>query len=105
MFTRFKEQQKCQSFKSFFFHLSVKQIEQNQEDESSDSSDDDDDDVNENVVEPKRSSRQFTFDNIPKANGTSNTDQNGQQMKRQPTRRRTKQKGYWNSFLSNILEK
>ncbi|XP_071163311.1 cytosolic phospholipase A2-like isoform X2 [Mytilus edulis] len=75
----------------------VKQIEQSREDESSDSSDESDETE---VEEKPRSSRQFTFD-VPQTNGAK---ENGQAPKRQTTKRRTKQKGYWNNFLSNILE-
>lgn len=78
----------------------VKQIEQNQEDESSDSSDDNEDDDETEVEIKPRSSRQFTFD-VPDTNGSN---ENGHAPKRQQTKRRTRQKGYWQGFLSSMIE-
>lgn len=81
--------------------VTVKQIEQNQEDESSDSSDDNEDDDVTQIEAKPRGSRQFTFD-VPDTNGSN---ENGHAPKRQQTKRRTKQKGYWQGFLSSMIEK
>jgi len=86
------------------FHWTVKQLEVNQQDESSDSSDDDDDDD-----EPEEM-RKATKDQKPDTKFDFSPDvtkkfTNGNDMKRNKTVRRTKQKSYWHGFLTGILEK
>lgn len=85
-------------------------MEKNHEDESSDSSEDEDEEVEEekktNTLSVEKEKQQFSFDigidgspKIQNGNGDSK-DMN----RRKTTVRRTKQKGYWMGFVTNLIE-
>lgn len=82
----------------------VKSLEQAQDEESSDSSEDEGDDDEEEEPEPvkKEPENNNVFKFPPTApKGMSN----GHPRSRHATLRKTKQKGYWQNFLSGLLEK
>lgn len=84
----------------------VKSLEQAQTEESSDSSEDEGDDEEEEPEpekkEPEKSVNNNVFKFPPDApKGMSN----GHPRSRNATLRKTKQKGYWQNFLSGLLEK
>ena len=84
-------------------HISVKTLEQSQNEESSDSSEDEgDDDEEEEPVksEPVKPVNNNVFTYPPPSNLS-----NGHPRPRNATLRKTKQKGYWQNFLSGLLEK
>ncbi|KAK3095950.1 hypothetical protein FSP39_021231 [Pinctada imbricata] len=87
----------------------VKQLEANYDDESSDSSDDEDvvTDTPSEESDTGTKEDKFTFkdSDIAMMNGKGGARKMpGKQMSRGTTVRRTKQKGYWQSFLTGILE-
>lgn len=82
----------------------MKTLEQSHNEESSDSSEDDDDDEDEepekNDTENPGSKNVFSYPpTAPKDMS------NGHSRQRNAPNRRTKQKGYWQNFLSGLLEK
>ncbi|XP_033759860.1 cytosolic phospholipase A2-like isoform X3 [Pecten maximus] len=87
----------------------VKQIEVNQEDESSDSSEDDEEDDTPDEVKLRRDAatrNRFSFsDEAQKRLAMQNGNGPKPKINRKQTVRRTKQKTYWQSFLTGILDK
>ena len=86
----------------------VKQLEANYDDESSDSSDDEEVVTDTPSAEESDSGqgRHFSFDekDVNMSNGRQKKNSDTKKP-RHATVRRTKQKGYWQSFLTGLLEK
>lgn len=88
----------------------VKELEKNHEDESSDSSEDEDEEVEEekktNTLSVEKEKQQFSFDigidGSPKIQNGNGDSKN--MNRRKTTVRRTKQKGYWMGFVTNLIE-
>lgn len=84
----------------------VKSLEQAQDEESSDSSEDEGDDEEEEEPEPeKKEPVKSENNNVFKFPPTDSKGMsNGHPRSRHATLRKTKQKGYWQNFLSGLLE-
>jgi hypothetical protein len=89
---------------TYLSDISVKTLEQSHNEESSDSSEDEDDDEDEELE--KNGTGKPSGKNVFSFPQPAPKDMsNGHSRQRNAPNRRTKQKGYWQNFLSGLLEK